>query len=423
MKKILAGLLATYCISYGITLDELINRAVQTSPVLKEKQVEAKIQQARKKSIRGSRFGSIDVFVNGVRYENTRILYPLTPPIDPRRLVGARNQLITGIRYSLPLFTGFEIEKNVEISSISEKVKNIDYRLTKNQLIYNIKSVYLKILELQKQTLSLNAYRDSLKKLYDDVRLAVDLGKKPETDLLKVEYQLKDVESQISRVKNSIVSLKETLRSLVGDDSIDLSEIEDVKITQYVQTEEGEYRQRIGSLDILKKAEMGEKIAVKKLEIAKGKYLPRVFLNASAQRNMGNSEYKDLWQIGFTVEFTLFDFGRRKHQYIQSKLEVEKARLEKQILKLKVREKIADALSQIKSASSAVEAAKKQIDYAKKVEEVERAKYMEGVTDMFNYLYAKSQRLMAETSFYNSLYERERAIAYLKYILEEYKDE
>jgi len=423
MRKILAVLLAIHYISYGITIDEIINKAVQTSPILKEKQIEAKIQKARKKSIKGSKFGSINLFVNGIRYEDQRILYPLSPPIDPRTLVGARNQLITGIRYSIPLFTGFEIEKNAEISSIGEKIKGIDYRLTKNQLIFNIKSVYLKILELKKQRKSLKAYRQSLKKLYEDVKLAVKVGKKPETDLLKVEYQLKQTEAQISKVINSINYLKEVLKSMVGDENLDLSEIEDVNITQEIKIKEKDYRQKINHLDAVKKAELGEKIAVKKLEIAKGRYLPRVFLNASAQRNMGNGEYKDLWQMGFTVEFTLFDFGKRKHQYIQSKLEVEKAKLEKQILRLKIKEKITDALSQIRASSSAIEAAKKQIDYAKKVEEVEKVKYMEGVTDMFNYLYAKSQRLMAETSYYSSLYEKERAVSYLKYILEEYKDE
>jgi len=152
----------------------------------------------------------------------------------------------------------------------------------------------------------------------------------------------------------------------------------------------------------LRRANLYEKVAHKKLEIAKGKYLPKVYFNASAQRNIGNGEYKDLWQVGFVIEFT---------------------RLVKKNLKLKIKKDITDALGRIRSAQANIEVARRQIEYAKKIEEVEEAKYNEGVSDMFNLLYAKAQRIKAETEYYRAFYERERAVAYLYYLLEEFKDE
>ncbi|WP_457642983.1 TolC family protein [Persephonella sp.] len=423
MKKALAGLLITVSLSYGITLQQVIDEALKNSPVLQKKELEVKIEKSKGKELKGKRFGHVDLFVNGVHYEDRRILYPLSPPIDPRRLAGAQNQLIAGISYTVPLFTGFEIEESIKISRINKKIKQLDYRLTKNELVYNIKSIYLKILELEKQKEAVLAYKTSLEQLYSDTQYAVKLGKKPEVDLLKVEYQLASAKAQIVQIQNSISALKTTLLSLVGKEDLDLSKIEEVSLTEENPPSLSQLKEKINRLSTIKKAELAEKIAKRKLKIAKGKYLPSVFLNASAQRNTGNGYYKDLWQVGLQINFTLLDFGSRKGQYIKSKLEVKKTALEKRAVKLEIQKKLADALSKISSAQSKINSAQKQVVFAKKVEEIEKAKYEEGVSDMYDLLYAKAQRITAETSYYQAVYERERAFAYLKYILEEYSDE
>jgi len=50
---------------------------------------------------------------------------------------------------------------------------------------------------------------------------------------------------------------------------------------------------------------------------------------------------------------------------------------------------------------------------------VEKAKYEEGVSDLYDYLYAKAERFYAEAEYYDAIYSREIAITYLKYLLEE----
>ncbi|NPA12448.1 MAG: TolC family protein, partial [Aquificae bacterium] len=177
----------------------------------------------------------------------------------------------------------------------------------------------------------------------------------------------------------------------------------------------------MNNLDTVKKTKLNKEIARKNLQKVKGQYLPKVYLDASLQRNIGNDEYKDLWHIGFSVKYNLFDFGARNSQLIQSKLQLKKALIQQREVELKIKEKLVDAVNRIKTAQAKIKAYKKQIKFAKKVEEVEKVKYEEGVSDLYNYLYAKAQRIMAETSYIQAIYERERAVSYLKYILEEYK--
>ncbi|WP_457642224.1 TolC family protein [Persephonella sp.] len=424
MKKIISiYILLSFSFAYPVTLNELIDLAEKNSPVLKEKALDIKIKEVKKKQIHKKKFGEIHLFGSFNRFEDPRILYPITPPIDPRNLVGAKNQFITGISYSVPIFTGFEIEKNTEISILAKRVKEIEYLLTKNQLIYNIKSIYLKILSLQKQKKALISYKQSLIELYKNIQESVKVGKKPEVDLLKVDYQIESVEAEIEKVKNSIYALKSALKTIIGKKDINLSVIEDVRLTELDNFNRTQLLKNINSLDTLKQATLSEEISEKKVKIAQGKYLPKIYFTASAQRNMGNSEYKDLWQVGFIVEYTFFDFGRRKHEYIQSKLELKKAKLQKKTLRLKIIQKIDEALSEIKTAISKIKASEKQLLFAKEVEKIEKAKYEEGVSDLYDYLLAKSQRFLAESSYYQAIYEKESAISYLQYILEEFKNE
>ena len=406
--------------SYGITLKEVIKEAKKNNPVLKSKKLEIEIKNYESSEAKSKKFGQINLFANFKRYEDKRLLYPISPPINIRSLAVARNQLIVGAVYKIPIFTGFEIRSKIDITKLSSKIKEVEYNLTKNQIIYNIKSIYYQILSLKKQKEALIAYKQSLEKLYENIKTAVELGKKPETDLYKVQYRLEEANASIIKVNNTIETLKSALLSLVGK-NIDLSNIEDVN-PEYKSTIFS-LKTDINNLETIKKLDLSEKIADKKIRIAKGRYLPSVFLDASVQRPMGNGYYKDLWYLGFTVNYDLFDFGYRKYNYLKSKLEKKKIKYLKKATILKINSKIQEALNKIKTADANLKASEKQLEYAKAVEEAEKAKYEEGTTDLYDYLYAKAQKFLAESKYYQSFYERERAVAYLKYILEEYKDE
>ncbi len=418
MKRVLLVLtLFPFFLAKAITLDEVIQTALTNNPVLKQKELDVKIQEKRVKQSRADRFGEIDIFGAFNRYEDKRILYPISPPIKPPSIVGAENQTILGVSYTVPLFTGFRLENRIKINQLGKVLKEIQYRLTKNQIIYNIKSVYIKILSLQKQKEAFLEYKKSLKKLYENVEEEVKVGKKAEVDLLKVEYDLKNVEATIEKIKNSIKSLKQALKTLSGREDLDLSNLKEIKFSKVPELKS------IKSLDRFKQTQILSSIYRKKINIAKGLYYPQLFLKVSAQRNMGNDEYKDLWQISFNVKYDLFDFGKRKNQYLETVLEEKKSLLKQKDVKLKIKQYITEALNQIKTAEAQIKASKKQLELSKTVEDIEKTKYEEGISDIYHYLLAKSKKYLAESSYYKALYDKELAVSYLKYILEEYKNE
>ncbi len=405
---------------YSITLSELISLAAKNSPYIKESHLEKEIYRAEKSSSAAKRFGEVKLFGSFSHYEDKRILYPLSPPINPLTLKGAQNQLITGVSYTLPVFTGFKIKNTVEIAKLKHILSSYRFYLTKNELVFNIRSLYLKTLSLKKQKEAIHSYIQSLNQLQRQLKISVKEGKKPEIDLLKVKYQLEEARSNLQEISQSIESLKFAIKTYVGLKDLDLSQMEEVPLSTF-ETENLE--KKLKNTLKIKTYTIMEEIASKKIKIQKSEYFPQVYLNVSVQRNMGADAYKNLWQVGIVFDYKLFDFGKRKGEYIKAKLEKQKTAVEKRKAILSLERKVNELINKIKSAEQKINSAKSRIEYAKEVEIAEKVKYEEGATDLYNYLYAKYQKVQADTLLYSSIYERELYITQLKYLLEDFAGE
>ena len=407
--------------SFALSIDEAVQIAIENNPVVRQKVIQQQIAHHKTKEIKANRYGKIDAFVNYTHYNIPRLVAPISPPLDPMAIggiVGAKNITIPGIRYDVPLFTGFKIEKGVEISKLNEKLSEVALNLTKNQIAFNVRSIYLKILTLKKQLEAMEHYKKALDQLYDNISMLYELGKKPEVDLLKVEYAKKTVESNIEAINNAIDTLKETLRTLMNIKNKDF-EVEPISFRDIGNVSKEELMKvYFPKLYSVKKVEIQKQISEKKIQQSKSDYYPKLFFSGQYQRNIGNGENKELWQVSLIAKYTIFDFGNRYNRKIESELNFKKTLLEEQKVKLDVERKLTDALNQIKTADFKIKATKKQLDYATEVEKVEKLKYEEGVSSLYDYLYAQSQKYIAESKYYEALYEKQRAIYYLDYVLE-----
>lgn len=409
--------------AFSVDLNTLIDQALKNSPYILEKKIDLRIGKISVEKSKRKRFGQINLYGSFNRYENSRILYPMSAPVNIHSIVGAENQTIAGISYIVPIFTGFKIKRDIAISKISREIKEIDLSLSEQMVIFNIRTLYLKILSLEKQLYSAKAYKTSLLKLKDNIQESVKLGRKPEIDLLKVQYRLEDIEYKLKKIKNSIKTLKSALKTFIGDQRIDLSNLKDVKPTKKIILDRDFYLNKIKNLKKIKKIDLFKEVSRQKMFTVKGDYLPEIYFKASTQRNMGNSQYKDLWQIGIFVNYSLFDFGVRKNRYIQSKLDVRKKKIQKKKTEFELVKNIDEAINRIRTYQAKIKASEKKLKYARSVEQAEKAKYEEGVSDLYNYLYAKAERFSALAEYYDAVYNREIAISYLMYLLEEQRYE
>ncbi len=394
---------------WAITLDEAIDTALRKSPSILAEHEKVKQAAEEKRINRAKNFGSIDVVGSYTRYNIPRTLTPIVPPITPD-LVTSRNIGSLGVKYDVMLFNGFSDIRSIEIAELSRKISKTEFALTREQLVYNVKSIYFKILTLKKERESSLSYVEALETLQSRVEKEYRLGKKAKLDLLKVSSELEAAKYNSSNIENSIRILKAKLASLIG--------VEKIESVEALYDEESVTRDIDPKRSLIyKKALLDTQKSRKGISKAKALYYPKVAFNAYYGDNFASGEREELWQAGVTLNIPLFDFGNRDARFQKAKIayKISEQRLRSSYLNLE--SDIVDAKERIDSASAKIEALKKQLEFLKKIEESERIKYRNGASDIYDLLLAISKRREADSDLIGAVYELTMQKAYLNLLL------
>ena len=395
----------------AITLEQAIKTAIKHNPSINKSSIDIDIRKKLTKQAEAVRFGQFDALASYDKYDSERTMQPF----NIKYL--SENIFSVGAQYNLPIFTGFELTENIKISKLNEKITYFSNKLNKNQIIFNIKSVYYKIPSLKKQLKTMYNYKDSLKELLKNVDLMVATGKKPEVDLYKIEYDVKNADAAIAQLQNNINTLKYALKEIMGKKDFKIGNIEDINLTKNFSPEKIESK----NLTSIKRVNAKSSIASSNIKKAKSEYFPKLYLNANIFENYDdNGNDINIWQVTLNMKFDIFDFGKRKNSVEEKKLEKLKIDFEKLEIELKKDKDTADAINKVKTEEANIEAFKNQIKFAKESERIEKMKYEEGVSQIYDYLYAKTRRYIAESKYYDALYNRENAIAYYYYVTEKF---
>lgn len=221
MFRILILLLATFPLCAS-TLDGLIDYAMKNSTVIKQSKAQIQLSDVQRKENQALQLGSIDLVGSYTHYNVPRTLIPLTPgsllsdPNAAKAIATTKDFFGTGVKYSVPLFTGFSQTRQVEMDSIATELSKSKLSLTKEQLAYNVASLYLSILALKDMSYAQKKHVDALEKLKNMIQKEVSFGKKAEIDLLKAENDLYGNISYLEVLKGNITMTKASLASLVG---------------------------------------------------------------------------------------------------------------------------------------------------------------------------------------------------------------
>ena len=429
MKHMLYILIFT-SISFGQSLNSLIDYALKHSTVVKQSQAQMELAETQREESKSAQFGSIDLVGSYTHYNLPRTLAPLTPAsifTDPTAVPTTNNLFGTGVMYTVPLFTGFAQTRQVEMDSIASQLSQSKLSLTKEQLAYNVASLYLSILALQDMSKAQETHVVALRKLKNIIQKEVFFGKKAQIDLLKAENDLYGNISYLEVLKGNIAMTKASLASLVGLKH--LGEIKPVKVTvKKPNYSINRLVNEASSLDKVHIAELNIKKANKGIEKSKASKYPQVSLNSyygyNYGENDGSNKYpgdfnsQENWQIGVNAKWTLFDFGKNDAATQKAKIVKMQATFEKQQTLLDLRKSLVEAYEKMKQEYANYQGNMKQYALAKKSEEIERVRYKNGVSTINDLLYASSQTHISKAKLIESKYNYQKGKFYMDYLLE-----
>ncbi|MRJ03117.1 MAG: TolC family protein [Epsilonproteobacteria bacterium] len=388
---------------YGTPLDQVIEIALQKSPILKAKRLAIEIGQRQREAVTAESFGKVDLGASYTHYNIPRTLKPLTPPITPSipltKDLGSLN-----LKYEVALFTGFAQKAKVERAVIGERKSRVAYRVGRGELIYRIKSLYFQALALREELQALEAEERALQELQKSVSEGVAVGRRASLELLKVKSGLLKIEAQMEGTRNGINSLHSRIEGLIG---APFGEFEPAR----ERLLEGK-----GTPPIIAEAELEKRRVRKELKMAESLKYPKLIFQGIYGKNFGDGREATLWQTTLNLNYTLLDFGYRRATYERAKVATLAAEERLRAKRLEFRSQVEEGELKIASLKRQIEALRGTLKVLEQVATIEKVKYESGRGTIDDYLQALADLQKGRSQLAQTRYQLFQALAYLNYL-------
>lgn len=418
--------------SSGLTIEEAVALALKNNPDLQKQQMNQALSEGDLSGKKSQNFGKIDLVASYGHYNQPRTLIPLTPASifkDPTAVPTTVDLFTTGIMYEVPLFTGFAQQRSVEIAVLEKEMAGVALKLSREQLIYNVKTLYVNILSRQAQEGAQREYYKALQRLYDDISLEVKLGKKARVEQLKAAADLENARVQTQQVSGNIRILKAGLSSLLNSDTISTLETFSMEMPA---AGAAEYSKEIQELDRYRSAVLEVEKKSKLVEKSNAAYYPQVTFNGfygqnfgpndSSNVNEGDWNNQEAWQATVNLKWTVFDFGGRKTARQMAAIHEQQSRRERLITELELKRSLSEAITKIEMAIDAFHSAETELALTRETEIIEQTRFNQGAADVNDLLYAKARNQLALSRSITAQYSYRNGCFYLDYLLESGED-
>lgn len=270
--------------------------------------------------------------------------------------------VVLGVTAIQPLFTGGQIINGNKLAKVGTEVSMLKKQLSENDVEMTAEQYFWQIVSLKEKMKTLDAVAEMLKKMENDVDIAVKAGVGIRNDLLQVQLKENEIQSNKIQVENGLKLSLMVLAQYIGmeDSEIDLlSPIDPTHVPDYpiIKVDHGEAVYSTMEYQLLQK---GLEVATLQKKIAVGKNLPSVGVGVGYNYyNMGSNMNNHFGEVFATVSIPISKWWGGSHVVKRSKLAEENAKEElkdnSQLLKIKMQKNWND-----------MDAAYKQLQLSKK---------------------------------------------------------
>ena len=278
--------------------------AVERQPSLQSSQLEEEATSIQLEQARSELYPKLSAFANYESYNSPTNLRPM-PPTEVNIAAGDSipfsDQIERyGLKAEMPLFVKGIYTLADKVKQL-QKVSKLGHKLNLVTRQAEVVSVDASLAYLTQLGEAIAARLDSLQKTYDDLQLAVNNGRIPESELLKLETSVNNLHKQQNDLQIQSLSLVSQLKQLTG-----LEVDHAVMLTQ---------RRPITGDEILREKQQQASVAVAEKEVQRiwDQHYPTVKLVGALTENYGTAYNTDesinrsYNYFGITLSIPLFD--------------------------------------------------------------------------------------------------------------------
>ncbi len=404
-----------------VTLAEAVEIALSSNPGLAASSHDVDAAQAQADVATGALLPRVGVVGGYTHTLNDQRLVPAR--FNRERGVFGDDLLSADLVVSMPVFTGGRLVSEMKAAELL--AKSADHRLarTREELIFNVSSVFYRILALRKviesQEFSKKALQEHLKRIGD----LIEARKAANVDRLRTEVRIADIEQRLADTRNLLSIQQRVLANLMGVEDRGRSLQAEGELTSPGDTLPGRgesLARALDNRDDYLAARAGLEAQAKLVDAARAEHWPTVSVQGSyggrwaagpSDRPIGTDSSEDVGSVGIVVDIPLFEGGRIAARIRRERARLAAARQRLRALELDIQLDVETALSNLESAGQRVEATQKAIQQAEESLRIERQKYELGKGSITDVLDAQSALLETQTQYYRALADHSTASA------------
>ncbi len=411
-----------------ITLEKAVEIALVNNPAIAAGQWDSSAASARREQMQGQRLPNLGL-VGGYNHS-----------LDRQRLISAsqdgesglftRDTMAGDIVLSIPLFTGGQLINQIRAAELLEKAASHRLSYTREEIIFNVSSLFHAILAQNKVIDSLAFSHRALSEHLKRINALMRAEKAATVDRMRTEVRLADIDQRLVQGKNLLSIQYRSLANLLGwnvqTESFTLDgKLEPELITDLPGLESALTTAMQNRADYLAAAAAIE-AKVHSVDAASADHMPHLALQGSYGRRWAvgstegsGDEQGDVGRLGLVMEVPLYDGGRINAGVMEQRAELAAAKERLRSLTLQIRLDVETAFLNIESSKKRATAIEKSIVQAKESLRIEQQKYDLGKGAIVDVLDAQNALLDTETTYYRMLAEFYTARAQLKFAMGE----
>ncbi len=381
--------------------------AVARQPDLEASELGVRSAEMRLTQAQSELYPTLSAFGSYTSYNSPTNLRPM-PPTEVDLSTGASvpfAKQITryGLKAEMPLFVK-------SLYSLADKVKELQkaskaghkLRLVTRQAA--VVSLDASLAFTSHLDTAIAARIESLSKTHDDLQLAVNNGRSPESELLKVETTRNDLQKQRNDLQRQAITLTSQLKQLTG---IQLEHFVPLSLGRPVS--EGEY---------LRQTQQQAKVSAseKELQQAWDQHYPSLKLegvlseNAGEAYNTGDSIDRSYNYVGITLSIPLFD--RKLSSAIeQAKIEVQRQKKQLAQLRIDLAAEADNLQQQLPVVEQSEKLSQASLENTRRLLAIAKVAYRTGRMTTEEYLRFETQVLDADAALHRTFLDRWQIIS------------
>ena len=230
-----------------------------------------------------------------------------------------------GITVSQPIIAGGKIITGNKLADLGTEVNKYQAKLSENEVILNIESLYWKLVSLYEKVKTLDLIDDQLDVLLKDAELSYNSGLITNNDVLKVKLKKNEVQSNRINLENGTKLVKMSMCQLMGlelllADGFDITApnitTAELPVVYYVD-------HNIALSERMESKLLDKSVEAAKLQInmKRGDYLPTVAVGASYYGENIVNEWRGNGVLLASVSIPLSDWWRGSHAIKRQKIQ------------------------------------------------------------------------------------------------------